>query len=563
MELVKPYWFKLGITMICMVIFAGLSTTQAYIIKPLLDKIFVEQDASMLKILPLALVLLFIVKGIFQFIYSYMMEEVGFTIIKNLRVKLFEHVMWQPLPFFHKNSTGELVSRIMNDVGLLQNAVSSTLVTILRDFFRVIGLLGYVLYQDWKLSLLSFIFLPLTFYSITMFGKSYRRYSIKMQEAIAMAYSILNETLVGSRIVKAFTKEKYEVDRFAVKLDEVIYFTLKDAKMRSFARPLMEVFGGLGIALIMWYGGGQVLKGASTPGTFFSFLAALVMLYEPIKNLSGMNNAIQQGAAAAERVFAVLDMPGEREMSSGTALMPDSVKQIEFRDVSFNYDEHENVLEEINLTVKCGEIVAIVGISGGGKTTLVNLVPRFYDLGKGSILVNGQDIRSITLQSLRSKIAIVSQETILFNDTVYKNIAYGDMECTEDQVIAAAESAYALDFIKQLPEGFETIIGESGSRLSGGQRQRLSIARALLKNAPILILDEATSALDTEAEREVQKALDNLMKNRTTFVIAHRLSTIKKADRILVIQGGRIVEQGSHEQLLEKKGVYERLHKLQ
>lgn len=561
--LVKPYRFKLLFTMVCMVIVAGFSTTQAYMVKPMLDKIFIEKNQTMLLMLPPALVLLFVVKGVFQYFYSYMIEDVGLNIIKQLRIDLLDHMIRQPLSYFHKSTTGELISRIFNDVSLMQNAVSSALVTILRDFFRVIGLLGYIIYQDWKLSILSFIFLPFTFYTISRIGKHYRRYSIISQEAAADSLSILQEILSGSRIVKAFAMEKYEVGRFADKLGRLVLYTLKDAKLRSFSRPLMEVLGGLGIALIMWYGGSQVMTGISSPGTFFSFLAALVMVYEPIKNLSGVNNAIQQGLAASERVFTVLDTPGESVLYEGKNELSGNISKIQFQNVSFSYDNKQDVLDNINLTVNKGEIVAIVGVSGGGKTTLVNLLPRFYDVTKGKILINDQDIREMSFKSLREKIGIVSQDTILFNDSIRRNIAYGDWQITDEEIYNVAKSAYALEFIKQLPEGLDTVIGESGSLLSGGQRQRLSIARALLKDAPILILDEATSALDTEAEREVQKALDNLMSNRTTFVIAHRLSTIKRANRILVLDKGKIVEQGTHEELLSKKGVYERLHTMQ
>lgn len=552
----------LFLTMVCMVVFAGLNTAQAYMVKPLLDKIFFEKDSFMLMLLPPTLVGLLVAKGMFQFFYSYMIEKVGLLIIKNLRVRLFGHILFQPLSFFYRNPTGELISRIMNDISLLQNTVSSAFVTVLRDLVSVIGLIAYVLYLDWKLTMLSFVFLPLTLLSITVFAKNYRRYSTRNQESMADSVAILHEALSGSRIVKAFGMESYEVGRFAKKLDEVILFALKETKLRSFSRPLMEVFGGIGIALIMWYGGNKVLVGESTPGTFFSFLTALIMFYAPIKNLSNVNSSVQQGAAAAERIYTFLDIKGE-DMEAGGWSLPSPITQVEFKNVSFSYKDDRKVLTDINLTVKSGEIVAIVGASGGGKTTLVNLLPRFYELTDGVVMISGKDISTFRIPLLRSKIAMVSQETILFNDTVKNNIAYGGKENSDDQIIAAAESAYALDFINRLPQGFDTVIGESGALLSGGQRQRISIARALLKNAPILILDEATSALDTESEREVQKALDNLMANRTTFVIAHRLSTVKKADQIIVLEDGVIVERGTHEQLLAKKGSYERLYNMQ
>ena len=561
--LAKPYKVKLLLAMVCMVVFAGLSTTQAWMVKPLLDKIFVEKDAAMLRILPVALIALFAVKGVFQFFYSYLVEEVGLTIIKNLRVRFYDHIMRQPLGFFHNTSTGELVSKTMNDTGLLQNAVSDVIVTLLRDFFRVITLLAYILYQDWKLSIMSFLFLPGAFYAISSLGKHYRRYSSSLQQAMAESYSFFHETFAGSRIVKAFGMERFETRQCTNKLDQVVLFSLKDARLRSFAKPLMEIFGGLGIAAIMWYGGSQVLNGQSTPGTFFSFLTALIMIYEPIKNLSGLNNTIQKGVAAAIRVFEVMDTPAE-EIDKGDDLASTlPIKQITFDQVHFSYDGNKQVLDGVSLSVRNGEILAIVGTSGGGKTTLANLIPRFHEVNEGKILINGTNIKELSMASLRNNIAIVSQETILFNDTVRNNIAYGEREFSDHEVEEAAKAAHALDFIKELPQGFDTVIGESGSRLSGGQRQRLSIARALLKDAPILILDEATSALDTEAEREVQRALDNLMRNRTTFVIAHRLSTIKKANRIIVLQEGKIIEEGTHDSLLAQKGAYERFYNMQ
>ena len=566
LDLVWPYRIKLVTAMICMVLVAGLSTMQAYMVKPLLDKIFVEKNEFMFRLLPPGIVLLFIVKGCFHYVYSYLMENVGHSIIKHLRLTLYHHIILQPLGFFHKNSTGELISRIMNDIGLLQYAVSSSLVTIIRDFFRVIGLLGYIFYQDWKLSLMSIIFLPLSSYAITAIGRRYRRYSTNMQQTAANSTKILQETISGNRIIKAFCTEQYEADRFHEKLETLFMFTMKDARLKSFAKPLMEVMGGVGIALIMWYGGSQVMHGHSTPGTFFSFLAAIIMIYEPIKSLSNVNNTIQQGMAASARIFQVLDIPNEamiEEKRGGQREIGGLEREIEFRDVSFSYDGKEEVLKEINFTVPKGQIAAFVGASGAGKTTLVNLLPRFHEVSGGAILIDGVDIRDCTLRSLRSLIGIVSQDTILFDDTVRNNIAYGRQDHDEEAIIAAAKAAFAHDFIMELPEQYETVIGESGSRLSGGQRQRLAIARALLKNAPILVLDEATSALDTESEREVQKALENLMQDRTTFVIAHRLSTIRKAHHIIVMDQGRIAEEGDHESLLARDGVYKKLHSLQ
>jgi subfamily B ATP-binding cassette protein MsbA len=357
--------------------------------------------------------------------------------------------------------------------------------------------------------------------------------------------------------------EKYEINRFAETLNKLFGIVMRDTKIGAIAHPLMQLFGGIGISLVVWYGGSQVLNGTSTPGTFFSFLTALIMIYEPLKGISRVNSTLQQGIAASERVFDVLDIEPDVDEKKDAIELPVVKDLIEFKDARFQYDANSEVLKGINLQVKTGEVLALVGPSGGGKSTLVNLIPRFFDVNSGSLTVDGTDIRDVSLKSLRNQIGMVTQQTILFNDTVRNNIAYGSPEASYDQIKEAARAAHALNFIQQLPKGFETIIGESGARLSGGERQRLSIARAILKNAPILILDEATSSLDTESEREVQQAIENLVQSRTTFVIAHRLSTIRNADRIIVIQGGKIVEEGTHETLLPLGGVYKMLYDMQ
>lgn len=562
--LVKPHHGRLLIAMLSMVCVSALSSSQAYLVKPLLDEIFFKKDYAMLNILPLALILVFLAKGIFYYSYSYLIERTGHRIIMDLRTRIYTHIHSLPLSFFSRTPTGELISRIFGDVGIMQAAVSSVLVGILKDLFTVFGLLGVIFYQDWKLALISLIFLPLASIPIYKFGKRFRTISTTSQEIGAQAINILHETFTGARIVKAFCMEKYETTRFSAMVKRLYDAWIRDAQMKSLSHPIMELLGGIGIGLVLWYGGKQVLNGNSTPGTFFSFLTAMIMIYEPIKGLSKVNNSIQHGLAAAVRVFTLLDTKSDITDKSGAIMLPPFKGQIEFRNVHFGYNPKEKeILKGINLTIKSGELVALVGTSGGGKTTIANLLPRFFDVTNGSITIDGTDIRDVTMNSLRHQIAIVTQQTILFNDTIKNNIAYGDLKISEDEIRAAAKAAYALDFIELLPEKFDTVIGESGSRLSGGQGQRVSIARAILKNAPILILDEATSALDTESEREVQKALENLMQGRTTLVIAHRLSTIRNADRIVVIQDGMIVEQGTHDELLSKKGAYNALHLMQ
>lgn len=459
--------------------------------------------------------------------------------------------------------TGTLMSRIISDVTLLQMSVSNVLVKAIRDLFQVIILLGVVFYMNWRMAMITFIVLPVAAYPIIRFGRLFRKLSTATQEETAHVSNILHETITGNRIVKAFTNEKYENDRFGLQVFALFNITMKDAKYRCLQHPLMELIGGVAIAVIIWFGGNGVINGSSTPGEFFAFLTAMIAAYEPVKGITRVNATIQQGLAAATRVFAILDVEPEIKDRENAKVLAPFNSQITFKSLTFAYESNETVLKDINLTVPAGEALAIVGPSGGGKTTLTNLIPRFLEVEKGALLIDGVDIRDVTLTSLRSQIAMVTQQTILFNDTVRNNIGYGNQQASLHHIHEAARAAHAYDFVEALPDGFDTIIGEGGARLSGGQRQRISIARAILKNAPILILDEATSALDTESEREVQKALENLMKDRTTFVIAHRLSTIKNADRIIVIKDGVIVEQGTHHSLIAEKGEYELLYNMQ
>lgn len=559
----KPYNSQLIISMVAMIIVAGFNAAQAYMVKPLIDEIFYNQDKFLLNVLPLALLAVFLVKGIFYFIYSYLLEWVGQSIVRDMRNSIYGHLNALPMTFFHNNSTGELISRIINDVSMVQGAVSHALIHLLRDFFTMVGLLGVIFYMDWRLALISLIFLPMASVPIVVFGKKFRHISTRYQQQMGQATNFLNETIRGTRIVKAFCMEKQEEKCFARSMQNLFDILMSETRFRCMSHPMIELLGGVGMALIIWFGGQQVLVGNSTPGAFMSFLTALIMLYEPVKGVSKINSTIQSGMAASNRIFQLLAIQPDIKEKDDAVSLPPFAGAIEFNNLGFAYEPGQYVLENINLKVANGEILAVVGPSGGGKSTLANLIPRFYDVLEGSLCIDGHDVRDLTLRSLRSQIALVTQQTILFNDTVRNNIAYGREICSEKEVVAAASAAYALDFIEALPKGFDTIIGESGVRLSGGQQQRLSIARALLKDAPILILDEATSALDTESERKVQKALENLMNNRTTIVIAHRLSTIKNADRIVVIQNGRLVEEGTHDELLQHHGVYRGLYTMQ
>ena len=548
--------------MVCMLFVSAATAASAYLVKPVLDDIFFQRDLDKLKLLPLAIVALFLLKGLFDYGQTYLMSYVGQRIIADLREKIYNHLQSLSLSFFTRHSTGVLMSRVTNDVGLVQGAVTDAVTGLLKDFFTIIGLVAVVFYRDWKLAIVALVVFPVAIYPIVKFGRKLRSYSARSQTTMGDISTILMETISGNRIVKAFNMEDYEQKRFAAENRRLFGIQMKSVRVRAISHPLMETLGGLGIAAIVFYGGYNVIKGVATPGTFFSFMAALLMLYEPVKRLSSVNNTIQQGLAGASRIFEVLDAVPEICNKPGAKIITSISKAIEYQNVSFRYEE-DWVLKNINLHIKAGEMVAFVGASGGGKTTLVNLLPRFYDVSSGRVLIDAWDIRDVTVESLRAMVGIVTQQTILFNDTVRNNIAYGKINQPFEEIVKAAEAAYAHGFIQNLSQGYDTVIGEQGVKLSGGERQRISIARALLKNAPILILDEATSSLDSESEIEVQKALEFLMQGRTTLVIAHRLSTIRKADRIVVISNGVIVEEGAHEELLDRNGEYRRLYLLQ
>ncbi|WP_434062357.1 lipid A export permease/ATP-binding protein MsbA [Desulfoferula mesophila] len=561
--MVRPYWKRLAGAMALMVLVGASTSAMAYLVKPVMDKIFVARDADLLMLMPIGIIVLYMVKGLSAYGQTYLMQFVGQRIVTQYRIDLYAHLQRLSLSYYDRTPTGELMSRITNDVNQMQGAVSSVVTGVLKDLFTIVGLIAVIVYRDWFLAVFALGVFPLCVIPLVKFGRRLRKISHRSQETMADVTVLLHETIAGARIVKGFCREDYETKRFTDEAFRLFRLRMKDISTRAISSPLMEFLGGLGIAGILFYGGWQVIHGVSTPGTFFSFLTALILLYEPVKRLSSLNNDVQNGLAAAERVYRVLDEPVEIAEQPGAVEMPALQNEIAFRGVGFAYRPGEPVLKDINLTVPKGQAVALVGTSGGGKTTLVNLLPRFYEVSEGAISIDGVDIRQASLHSLRGQIAVVTQQTILFNDTVRNNIAYGRSDATEEQVRAAAEAAYATKFIEQMPQGLDTMIGESGVLLSGGERQRLSIARALLADRPILILDEATSSLDTESEMYVQKALENLMAGRTTFVIAHRLSTVQRADRILVISGGRIVEEGRHDQLVALGGVYTRLHRMQ
>ena len=568
LRLAKPYRIRLAIAMLCMILVGAAASSMALIFKPLLDGLFLKQEAypidpnTLKLVLPLAVVIIFSLRAVCEYSSKVIMHFIGLSIVADLRNKLYEQIQKQSLAFFTQHPTGVLMARITNDVNSIQSASSEAITSLIKDSSHLIFLVCIIFYTDWQLAFIALIVFPIIIYPLSTFGKKMRRVTTSSQITMGTLTSLLQETISGTRIVKAFCMEKYENKRFAAENKQLLKLTYKAVTIHAMAGPLMDFLAGLGIAAIIFYAGYQISQGYSTPGTFAQFLAAALMLYEPVKRLTSVNNNIQQSIAGAERVFSIIDHIPDILDKPDAETLPTITKGIDIEDVTFCY-EKTPVLKNINLSIKAGEVVAFVGMSGGGKTSLVNLIPRFYDVTSGRILIDGHDIRDITLHSLRNQIAIVTQQTILFNDTVGNNIAYGDIDRTQDDIINAAKAANAHDFIMKLPKGYDSNIGELGTKLSGGEKQRISIARALLKNAPILILDEATSSLDTEAEIEVQDALDNLMKGRTTLVIAHRLSTVRNADRIIALVNGQIIEEGNHESLMSKKGEYYRLYNLQ
>ena len=553
----KPYIGLIALGMILASVFSAMNGASAWLVQPVLDDIFLKKNMTMLKLLPLAVILVYLVKGATGYAQSCIMKSVGERIITKLRYELYEHINRMSMSFFERIPSAVLMARITNDVRNLSSVSSKVIADFARESTTLLALMVVLFWRDYKLASISILVLPLSAIPMVKIGQRLRKLSRKRQEKIAQINNLLQETFIGTKIVKAFCMEDAENIKFN-RLNRQFYrLIMKSVRADEITSPLIEFLGSACLAVIILYGGYQVIIGNTTPGTFFSFLAALFLMYKPIRIFSKMNNTVQDAMASAERVFSILDTPQDIKDDENATGLKGFNKKIEFKNVGFQYNEKDgSVLQDINLDIVKGETVALVGISGAGKSTLVNLIPRFYDVTSGGIFIDGIDIRKYTVRSLRENIAIVTQESILFNDSVRYNIAYGRSGCSEKEIVRAAKDAYAHDFIIQLPQGYDSIIGERGCRLSGGQRQRTAIARALLRNPDILILDEATSDLDTESEYYVQKALENLMKTRTTLVIAHRLSTVMNADKILVFDDGRIVDTGRHEELIKRDGIY-------
>jgi ATP-binding cassette, subfamily B, bacterial MsbA len=562
----KPYRGRLILAIAAMVLYAAGDGGQAFLIKPIVDKKLVFDDG--IALVAWGIVGVFFIKGVGSYVSSYLMAGVGQRVVMDLRNQLYRHILGQSAGFFAQHTTGQLMSRLGNDVNQVQQAVSETIGDLARETLVAIVLAVYLFFIDARLTLVCLTGAPLVVYPLVRLGWRVRRTTRRSQEALEHLSHMSAEAFTGHRIVKAFGTEEHETERFKRAAYGLFRTNMKVTAALSTLPPLMELIGGVGMALALVYGSIQVSANQMTSGAFFSFMAALLLMYGPAKKLSRVNANLQQTIAASERIFEMLDTHTEVVERPHAEAMAPFRRAIEFADVSFGYEDgHEDILRGVSFRVEAGQMIAVVGRSGAGKTTLVNMLPRFYDVTSGAILIDGVDIRHVTLASLRAQIGIVTQETVLFDDTIASNIAYGangSARASREAIEAAARAANAHDFVAALPDGYDTTIGERGQRLSGGQRQRLAIARALLKNAPILVLDEATSALDSESELLVQEALANLMMNRTSFVIAHRLSTIRRADAIIVLEQGRIAEIGRHDELLARPaGAYAALYEMQ
>ncbi len=586
----RPYSFRFVIGVVLLAVVGACEALTALLIRPIFDRVLEPAGGSariLLFALPwgggpvylqdfmpsrihnewtvvaIAIIAVTFAKGLSEFFATYSINFIGHSVVRDLRNLLYARLVEQSIAFFTKNPTGRLMSAVTNDIDRIQNAVSQVSADFLKQVFTLAALLAVVFYVDWKLALASLILVPFVVLPSVNIGNYIRVSSRSSQDKMAELNNVLQETFSGIRIVKAFVMEMFEVSKFKAATRRLLKTNLRWVRAQAATSPLMEVLGAVTIAGLLLYERNEILHRAQTTGGFVAFLYALIKMYEPIKRLTGVNNAYQQAAGACEQVFQYLDVRSEVAEKPSAIPLPPFEDYIVFDHVDFDYDDGVPLLRDVNLRIKRGEVAAIVGPSGAGKTTLASLIPRFFDVTRGRISIDSHDIRDVTVSSLRAQVGLVTQETILFNDTVFNNICYGSQPRNRSAVLEAARAALASDFIQEMPQGFETQIGERGQRLSGGQRQRIAIARALLKDPPLLILDEATSELDTESELLVQKALTNLMAGRTVLVIAHRLSTVRRADRIVVLDRGTISEIGTHEDLVNRGGIYQRLHELQ
>lgn len=559
----KPHRGLFFASLLCMVIFGSSDGAIPFLVKYILDGVFAEQNESLLYLLPILMVSFAVLRAFVDFGQQFLISKVGHLIVRDIRNAVDRQLLQLPPAYFVRASAANIISRVTNDVMLVRTLLTDTLAAVIRDSIRIVALIATALYLDPVLALIAVVVFPIGVYPVIRFGKRMRRLSRQGQEGIGALSSMLNEQMLGNRVVRIFGQEKNELARFEEENQKLTRVFIKSERVRAITGPINEVLASLAISGVLIYGGLSVISGVRTQGDFIAFLLSIFLLYDPFKKLSRINNNVQQGLAGAERIFEILDYASEIAEPANPVALPHS-NSIEFINVSYNYPGTTTAaVHGINLKIGQGQRVALVGLSGSGKSTLIDLVPRFIDPTAGVVKVGGVDVSQTRLQELRSKISMVGQHTFLFNDTVAKNIAYSRADATIQEIEAAARAASAYEFIKNLPNGFETMVGEAGYALSGGERQRIAIARAILKDSPILILDEATAALDNHSEREVQRALEKLEQNRTSLVIAHRLSTVRDADLIVVMRAGEIVERGTHAELLARGGEFKRLYELQ
>ena len=560
---IKPYTRRLALAVVCIIMAAGANLYLPWIIKDMIDDVLMSKDMVMLNLIAAGILVVMFTRGVFYYGQSYLVSYVGQRVIIDVRSVLFRKFQRMPLSYYDKQQTGTVMSYITNDVAVMQSAIVDNLIELVTEGSILIGSLAMMIYLDWKLSLLTLMTIPLVGFAMKIFGRKLKRSSTVIQERVAEITSLLQESISAIRVVKSFVRESYEIKRFEEQNWRNFQAAMKNVKLSSLLTPTVEFLAAIAVTFIVWFGGYEVVNEVITAGELVAFLTYAVNLANPVKRLSRVYAAIQKAMAAAERVFDIMDLDEKITDVPGAKPLPPIKGKVEFKDITFSYKEGQPALQHISLKAEPGQMIALVGPSGSGKSTIANLIPRFYDVDSGVITIDDHDIRQVTADSLREQIGLVPQETMLFSTSVMENIRYGRLEATDEEVIEAAKAANAEEFIKELPEGYDTKLGERGLNLSGGQRQRLAIARAILKNPRVLILDEATSALDTESEKIVQDALDNLMVGRTSFVIAHRLSTIFNADQIFVVENGHLREHGPHEELLAAGGLYSNLYNIQ
>jgi subfamily B ATP-binding cassette protein MsbA len=559
-EYVIPHWKILSISVVLMLVIAGTTALHAWLIKPALDSVFFEKDYHALIYIPIIVLIVTFVKGFATYFQLLTMNYLSLRITSEMRIRLYRHFITSDISKLHSKSSGDMIASIIGEIGAVVNLISLSLNGFVKQLFTIVALVIVMFNQSLELSLVAFIGFPLAFYPIYKLGKKLRNLSFKNQEMAGKFNSQMSDTLQYSKLVKAYHCEEFEVKRMSLIIDSIYKMGKKLSRISLISSPFVESLAGFGVAAVIWYGGHQVISGTTTPGAFFSFFTAMMMAYRPLKAVSGMNSSVQMGLASASRLYTLLDEKPKIFDKPNAIELKEVKGEVEFENVQFSYDENKITLDNLNFKVKAGQSVALVGHSGGGKSTIMSMILRFYDPNSGAIKLDGHNISDLTLKSLRSSMSVVNQEVMLFDDTILENIRYGKVDATEEQILKAAKMAEADEFIQELPEKYHSRVGQNGIRLSGGQRQRIAIARAILYDAPILLLDEATSSLDPISEKLIKDALNSLMKNRTSIIIAHRLSTIIHCDKIIVIGNGRVIEEGSHKELLEKNGAYSNLY---